>query len=228
METMRISETTGACARMNAGARKSAGARKNAGTKRMDVDAATRRLNRVDAAFIDGLKRGDNEVCRRFFYKEIGGIIHKIRVEVFRGNVDFDELVSELYLFLSRDGWAKLDGFDGKNGCRLRTWMIPVAWRYLISVRERLLHTDCGDDPDYRLRADDDSADDDLRIQIAIDVNAVLAGMSNRRYAEIIRLLIVEGYGARDVADMLDMKVENVYNLKHRAIVQFIEQYGRR
>ena len=52
--------------------------------------------------------------------------------------------------------------------------------------------------------------------------------MSNRRYAEIIRLLIVEGYGARDVADMLDMKVENVYNLKHRAIVQFIEQYGRR
>jgi len=38
----------------------------------------------------------------------------------------------------------------------------------------------------------------------------------------------MEGYAAQDVADMLGCKVENVYNIKHRAIVQFIELYGRR
>ncbi len=184
-----------------------------------------KQLNETDAIFIKALKMGNNEISRQFFYKEIVGILHKIRMEVFRGNVDFDELVSELYIYLSRDNWTKFDGFDGKNGCRLRTWMIPVAWRYFMSIRERLLKTEKIDDNSGVIK---DSIRDDLRIQIAIDVNAVLSRMPNQRYAEIIRLLLIEGYASQDVADMLDMKVENIYNLKHRAINQFIELYGRR
>lgn len=184
-----------------------------------------KQLNETDVIFIKALKMGNNEISRQFFYKEIGGILHKIRMEVFRGNVDFDELVSELYIYLSRDNWTKFDGFDGKNGCRLRTWIIPVAWRYFMSIRERLLKTEKIDDNSDVIK---DSIRDDLRIQIAIDVNAVLSRMPNQRYAEIIRLLLIEGYASQDVADMLDMKVENIYNLKHRAINQFIELYGQR
>lgn len=192
----------------------------------MEATKNTRQLTETDAIFIEALKNGNNEISRQFFYKEIGGILHKIRMEVFRGNVDFDELVSELYLYLSRDNWTKLeDGFDGKNGCRLRTWMIPVAWRYFMSIRERLLHTENTEDNPGAIR---DYANDDLRIQIAIDVNAVLSRMPNQRYAEIIRLLLIEGYASQDVADMLDMRIENIYNLKHRAINQFIELYGQR
>lgn len=184
-----------------------------------------KQLNETDAIFIKALKMGNNEISRQFFYKEIGGILHKIRMEVFRGNVDFDELVSELYLYLSRDNWSRFDGFDGKNGCRLRTWMIPVAWRFFMSIQERLLRTEKIDDNSGVIRS---SVRDDLRIQIAIDVNAVLSRMPNQRYAEIIRLLLIEGYASQDVADMLDMRVENIYNLKHRAINQFIELYGQR
>lgn len=191
----------------------------------MESTKNPKQLNSQDAIFIEALRNGNSELCRQFFYTEIGGILHKIRMEVFRGNVDFDEMVSELYLYLSRDNWAKFDGFDGKNGCRLRTWMIPVAWRYFLSIRERLLNSENSDDNPGVIR---DYADDDFRIQIAIDVNAVLSKMPNRRYAEIIRLLLIEGYAAQDVADMLDMRVENVYNLKHRAITQFIELYGQR
>ncbi len=191
----------------------------------MESPKNPKQLNETDAIFIKALKMGNNEISRQFFYKEIVGILHKIRMEVFRGNVDFDELVSELYIYLSRDNWTKFDGFDGKNGCRLRTWMIPVAWRYFMSIRERLLKTEKIDDNSGVIK---DSIRDDLRIQIAIDVNAVLSRMPNQRYAEIIRLLLIEGYASQDVADMLDMKVENIYNLKHRAINQFIELYGRR
>ena len=156
----------------------------------MEATKNTRQLNETDVIFIEALKNGNNEVSRHFFYKEIGGILHKIRMEVFRGNVDFDELVSELYIYLSRDNWTKLDGFDGKNGCRLRTWMIPVAWRYFMSIRERLLRTEKIDDNSGVIK---DSIRDDLRIQIAIDVNAVLSRMPNERYSEIIRLLLIEG-----------------------------------
>lgn len=190
----------------------------------MESTVRFNRLDERDATYVRALKQGDGELCRQFFYQEIGGILHRIRVEVFRGQVDFDELVSELYLYLSHDGWAKLDGFNASNGCRLRTWMIPVAWRYFTAIRERLLNS-ANDDV---LSGNETPVHDDLRIQIAIDVNAVLDRMPNRRYAEIIRLLLMEGYAAQDVADMLGCKVENVYNIKHRAIVQFIELYGRR
>lgn len=191
----------------------------------MESTKSPKQLNSQDAIFIEALKNGNSELCRQFFYKEIGGILHKIRMEVFRSNVDFDEMVNELFLYLSRDNWAKFDGFDGKNGCRLRTWMIPVAWRYFMSIRERLLGTEKFDNNSGVIR---DPVCDDLRIQIAIDVNAVLSRMPNQRYAEIIRLLLIEGYASQDVADMLNLRVENIYNLKHRAINQFIELYGQR
>ncbi|MGN0223084.1 MAG: sigma-70 family RNA polymerase sigma factor [Muribaculaceae bacterium] len=182
-------------------------------------------LNEMDARFIAGLKSGDSAVCREFFYNEIVGVLQKVRIQVFRGLVDFDEMVSELYLYLSRNGWSKLDGFDGQNGCRLRSWMIPVAWRFFVDAYDRLMHV-VADDADAEKMAYADVSDD-LRIQVAIDVNAVLERMPNERYAEVLRLLLVDGYDAQDVAAMMGVKVENVYNLKHRAIRQFIEMYGR-
>lgn len=68
---------------------------------------------------------------------------------------------------------------------------------------------------------------DELKIRIAIDVNAVLERMTNQRYSEMLRLLVIEGYTASEVAEMLDMKIDDVYNLKHSAIKQFIEIYGK-
>lgn len=195
----------------------------------MDNFKKQRELNKQDEVFVNALKCGDEIKSHEFFYKEIGGILHRIRIEVFRGSVDIDEMVSELYLYLAKNDWSKLEGFDAREGSRLRTWMIPVAWRFFVSIRERLLHgREVNDNVRKESLSDDVSCNDDLRIQIAIDVNAVLRRMPNRRYSEIIRLLIIEGYSPKDVADMLGMKTDNVYNLKHRAINQFIELYGRR
>lgn len=182
-------------------------------------------LNENDARFIAGLKSSDSAVCREFFYSEIVGVLQKVRVQVYRGLVDLDEMVSELYLYLSRNGWSKFDGFDGKNGCRLRSWMIPVAWRFFVDAYDRIMHV-VAEENEAEKMADGDVRDD-LRIQMAIDVNAVLERMPNERYAEVLRLLLIEGYGASDVAEMLGVKIDNVYNLKHRAIQQFIEVYGR-
>ena len=182
-------------------------------------------LNENDARFIAGLKSGNSAVCREFFYSEIVGVLQKVRVQVYRGLVDLDEMVSELYLYLSRNGWSKLDGFDGKNGCRLRSWMIPVAWRFFVDAYDRIMHVVAAEDVAEKMSGAD--VRDDLRIQMAIDVKAVLERMPNERYAEVLRLLLIEGYGVSDVAEMLGVKVDNVYNLKHRAIQQFIEVYGR-
>lgn len=182
-------------------------------------------LNRkCDAEFIRMLKEGNKEGIERFFYGEIVGILRKIQSKIFQGQVELDELVIEMYLYLSENNWKRLDCFDGKNGCRLRTWMIPVAWRFFFRKRYPFDEIKSEDDKPFPLYG---SLDDELRIQIAIDVNVVLERMPSKRYSEILRLLLIDGYAASDVAEMLDIRVENVYNLKHRAIKQFIRLYGR-
>ena len=103
--------------------------------------------------------------------------------------------------------------------------MIPVAWRFFVDAYEKLMHVVADEDEAEKMTGAD--VRDDLRIQISIDVLAVLERMPNERYAEVLRLLLIEGYGAQDVAAMMGVKVENVYNLKHRAVRMFIEMYGR-
>ena len=195
----------------------------------MNAAAASpsRSIHPQDLVYIDALKNGRHDLIDRFFRVELAPLLGEIRSEVFRHRVETAELVSELYLLLNADGWRRLDSFTGERGCRLRTWMSQVAWRYFLSARARILGCrDCETEFDTDLHSD--KVNDDLRIQIAIDVNAVLARMPNRRYAEIIRLLVIEGYSPADTAAMLDTSADNIYNLKHRAISQFLKLYGAR
>lgn len=185
------------------------------------------RRDATDEMFIRGMREGDNAVTRKFFHVEIAGILHRIRTEVYQGRIEFDDMVSELYLYLSANNWAKLDGFNATNGCRLRSWMIPVAWRFFLGRREKFAALSDVTDSSEEMPEPTFGIDEGLRLQIVMDVETTLARMPNRRYVEVIRLLLIEGFEAEEVARILDVRVENVYNLKHRAIRQFIEYYGK-
>ena len=51
--------------------------------------------------------------------------------------------------------------------------------------------------------------------------------MENRRYVQVLKWMLVDGYDADEVARFLNVSVLNVYNIKHHAIVQFVETYNR-
>ncbi len=177
-------------------------------------------MHPVDSKYINGLRSGDPAITRRFFYREIGGVLARIRSELFGGRVPYDELVNELYLYLSARSWARLDGFRGEKCCRLRTWAVPLAWRFFCNCAGRLTSTEVPD-------STDDSLDEaHIRIQAAIDVRATLAAMPSRRYSELLRLLLIEGYRPDEVGSMTGTGTANVYNLKNRAIRQFVAIYG--
>ena len=50
--------------------------------------------------------------------------------------------------------------------------------------------------------------------------------MPKERYAQVLRWMLVEGYDANEVASKLNTSVANIYNIKHRAIVQFVEIFN--
>lgn len=175
-----------------------------------------------DAEYIDGLKRGDNHITEAFFYGLCNYTLNDIKYSLMQNAAEYDELVNELYMYLSKNDWRNLDTFKGLNGCTLRSWMSNITWRFFNKRREHLLisidsNIDNLTDGDYV---------DSLDELIAKEVEDTLAEMSNEEYAQVLRWMFIEGYDATEVATMLDKKVSNVYNIKHRAIVQFMNVYN--
>lgn len=176
----------------------------------------------TDAEYAAGLKRNDSEIIKSFFYGLCNYLLNDIKYSLMEGRIDYDELVNELYMYLSKDNWHRLDTFAGLNGCSLRSWVTRVAWRFFLKQRDRLLGRSCQDVEEYPLAATTDALD----TEILMDVTSTFERMPNERYVQVLKWMLVEGYDAEEVAVKLTTTVSNVYNIKHRAIVQFIETYN--
>lgn len=178
-----------------------------------------------DNDYIDGLKHDDSNVIQTFFYSLCNYTLNDIRWSLMHGRIDYDELVNELYLYLSADNWHKLDTFEGKNNCTLKSWMVRLAWRFFMQQRPRLLFD--GYHPEYEKGDGYEETEDSLNLEIAMDVESTFSRMSNKRYVQVLKWMLIDGFDADEVAKFLDTPVSNIYNIKHRAIVQFVETYNR-
>lgn len=172
----------------------------------------------TDIAYVEGLKAGDSTVIRRFFYGLCRHTLQEIRLSVFSNAVDYDDLVNELYLYLSEGEWRRLDTFNGENGNQLRSWMKKLSWRFFVRHKELLLGLSADEcvDTEEIAEIEEPEAED-----VFEDLERMLVVMENPRYAAVLRLMLVEGYKAEEVAKLLQTNVANVYNLKHRALSSF-------
>lgn len=175
-----------------------------------------------DAEYITGLKSGGNRITESFFYGLCNYLLNDIKYSLMEGNVDYDELVNELFIYLSKDSWHKLDTFAGINDCSLCSWVTRISWRYFLKQREHLLGKVVLDIAEVQVG----NTTDNLNAEIAMDVSAAFERMPNKRYVQILQWMLIEGYDADEVAAKLETTVANVYNIKHRAIVQFVEVYN--
>lgn len=188
----------------------------------------TRRTNGnehlTDADYIRGLKAGDKRITWQFFYELCGYTLRDIQKTLLLGRVDLDDVVNELYVYLSARSWHKLNTFVGHNGCRLSSWMIPLSWHFFLQRRNYLLGLVLNDNKEIDKMKDDRM--DEFDVEVALEVEQTFLAMSNSTYVKVLRWLLVDGFSFEEVAGMLDTNVSNVYNIKHRAVVQFIECYG--
>lgn len=175
-----------------------------------------------DSEYIAGLKSGDNHVTEAFFYGLCNYMLNDIKYSLMDGKVDYDELVNEFFIYLSKDNWHKLDTFAGINGCSFYSWVTRIIWRFFLKQREALFGKATLDINDVQIG----NMVDNLSTEIAMDVNTTFERMPNKRYVQVLQWMLVDGYDADEVADMLGTSAANVYNIKHRAIVQFTEIYN--
>ena len=91
----------------------------------------------TDYDIVQGLISRDERVTREFFFQRCRPLFMSIIQQVFPYDVDYDEVINELYLYLLADDGARLRSFGFR--CSLYQWIKVIAIRYLIKKRDRLI-----------------------------------------------------------------------------------------
>lgn len=174
----------------------------------------------TDKEIIQKLIARDERVTQQFFFKDCRPLFLSIIRYVFSYEVDYDEFVSEFYLYLMDDDAYKLRQFEGRSS--IYQWLKTTAIRYFIAKRNRLIDMNTKETP-LDTNIQDDTMDEENSTVAKMDISNLFEMMSNKRYVYVIRRLVLEEAEPKNVARELRVTVENLYNIKKRAIASMTQ-----
>ena len=174
----------------------------------------------TDKEIIEKLNARDERVTQRFFFKNCRPLFMSIIRYVFSFGVDYDEFVSEFYLYLMEEDAYKLRQFEGRSS--IYQWLKITAIRYFMAKRDRMIDMNPKDTPsDTDVHGN--TVDEESKTVAQMDISALFEQMPNKRYVYAIRRLVLEDAEPKDVAEELQVSVENLYNIKKRAIASMTQ-----
>lgn len=186
----------------------------------------------TDQQIIDALIARDESVTRQFFYGNCRPLFLSIIRNVFSSEVDYDEFVNEFYLYLMENDSYRLRQFEGRS--TIYQWLKIIAIRYFIAKRDRMIDNQSSQTLIDKA-SNTISVNDEKRISARVDISHLLRMMPNRRYEYVIRRLVLQDAEPQVVAKELCTNVDNLYNIKKRAIASLteialneIEKYGQK
>lgn len=183
----------------------------------------------TDQEIIQGLIARDNRVTGEFFFVRCRPLFCSIIQRVFDYEVDYDEFVNELYLYLMANDASKLRGFQYRSS--VYQWLKVLATRFFLNKRDQLID-DTSQDSLYDGRNRIESSD--IESTAEGDIERLFNRMSNKRYAYVIQRLILDDWNPEELAQEMEITTANLYNIKRRAMAQLtraalndIKEYGK-
>lgn len=183
----------------------------------------------TDQEIVQGLIAKDNRVTREFFFVKCRPLFHSIMTQVFSYEVDYDEMVNELYVYLMENDAAKLRNFQYRSSVYL--WLKILSIRFFIKKRNRLIEDTAHVTP-YDRQLKELSSMEDMSAEI--DLEQFFDNMSNKRYVYVIRRLVLEDWEPEQLAKEMNITTANLYNIKRRAMSQLthcalqdVKEYGK-
>ena len=170
----------------------------------------------TDKQIIEALIARDEQVTKQFFFGNCRPLFLSIIRYVFSYEVDYDEFVNEFYLYLMENDAYRIRQFQGRS--TIYQWMKIVAIRYFILKRDNMIEEKSKETliDSFAIQKE---AFDNYRTQTAkIDIEHLFSLMPNRRYAYVLRRLVLQEAEPKKVAQELGTNVDNLYNIKKRAI----------
>lgn len=169
----------------------------------------------TDQEIIQGLIARDNRVTGDFFFKKCRPLFCSIMKLVFSYEVDYDEMVNELYLYLMDDDAAKLRNFQYRSS--VYQWLKVLAIRFFIKKRDRMID-DLSRETPYKVADPKSSSPTDTAAEG--DLERLFESMPNKRYVYVIRRLIIDDWDPEQLAQEMNITTANLYNIKRRAMSQ--------
>lgn len=174
----------------------------------------------TDKEIVEALVRHDERVTAQFFYRDCRALFMSVIRRVFGTQaVDYDEIISELYILLMEDEAKRLRQFNFES--TLYQWLKVTAIRHCLRLKSqgRVIEDESQEPLDNSGKCGSCTED----THAVADMEVLLGRMRNQRYALVIRLLILEDQAPEDVARQLAVNVDNLYNIKRRAIQALTE-----
>ena len=179
----------------------------------------------TDQELISSLIAHDPKVTAQFFFKDCRPLFLSVIRRVFGTQiVDYDEIISELYILLMENDAKKLRSFKFES--TLYQWLKTTAIRHCLLLKSKAKVID-----DESLEPLNNSHLNNSHRELSLaessqarmDIETLLRQMKNQRYALVIRLLMIEDRTPEEVARQLCVTVDNLYNIKRRAIQALTE-----
>lgn len=174
----------------------------------------------TDKEIVSALIAHDPQVTAQFFFKDCRPLFLSVIKRVFEAQiVDYDEIISEIYILLMENGAKRLRQFHFESS--LYQWLKVIAIRHCLKLRTNIRVID---------NIGKESLDKGWEVPLSpenslagMDMEALLRKMKNQRYALVIRLLMIEDLPPENVASQLAINVDNLYNIKRRAMLALTE-----
>jgi hypothetical protein len=173
-----------------------------------------------DQQIIEALIARDEWVTKQFFFEKCRPLFLSIIRYVFSYEVDYDEFVNEFYLHLIENDAYRLKQFQGR--CTIYQWMKVIAIRYFIAKRDNMIDNE-SKDALLDSVVQKETVDGEKKMTAKMDLEHLFSLMTNRRYVYVIRRLVLQEAEPKIVAQELGTNVDNLYNIKKRAIAALTE-----
>ena len=164
---------------------------------------------------IDQLIARDEQATQQFFFEDCRPLFMSIMHNVFQEKVDYDEMISELYLHLMEHDARRLRQFEGRSS--IYQWIKTVAIRFFLEKRDEMIEKD-SEEHLLEQAATSEVIESEPNWSAKMDVEHLFALMPNKRYVYVIRRLVLDEASPQTVADELGISTDNLYNIKKRAM----------
>ena len=183
----------------------------------------------TEQEIIKGLIDRDNRITEDFFFVKCRPLFYSVMRTVFDYEVKYDEIVSELYVYLLEDDASKLRNFQYRSS--IYQWLKILALRFFIKKRSQMIE-DCSQETPYEGQGSTMESLSDSTAEY--DMERLFEAMPTKRYVHVIRRLILEDCEPEVLAQEMNITTANLYNIKRRSIAQLIrialndiKEYGK-
>ena len=174
-----------------------------------------------DQYIVDALIAHDEKITRQFFFSSCRQLFLSIIRNIFPYEVDYDEFVNEFYLYLMENDAHRLRQFQGRSS--IYQWLKVVAIRYFVAKRDNMIKMQSNKESSYEKLTKNQTIDTEKSITAKMDIEHLFSLMPNKRYVQVIKRLVLDDAEPQIVADELQVNIDNLYNIKKRAIAAITE-----